>query len=144
MKTTDWFTVSIRPRMCCRWKPSSWIPSRVKGCIAINQWIVEWHYSIPGIISLATNLDRETLSEHILTVMVRDAGTPAKKNLARVHVIVHDHNDHAPHFSDKILVSFPQNSSSRNSKSWTLAGGKGIWNCIDWKRGPQSPSSRSW
>ncbi|XP_019772654.2 fat-like cadherin-related tumor suppressor homolog isoform X8 [Dendroctonus ponderosae] len=60
--------------------------------------------SITGIISLATNLDRETLSEHILTVMVRDAGTPAKKNLARVHVIVHDHNDHAPHFSDKILV----------------------------------------
>ncbi|XP_050293822.1 fat-like cadherin-related tumor suppressor homolog isoform X3 [Anthonomus grandis grandis] len=60
--------------------------------------------SITGVISLASNLDRETLSEHILTVMVRDAGTPAKKNLARVHVIVHDHNDHAPHFSDKILV----------------------------------------
>ncbi|KAL1490534.1 hypothetical protein ABEB36_013210 [Hypothenemus hampei] len=60
--------------------------------------------SITGIITLATNLDRETLSEHILTIMVRDAGTPAKKNLARLHVIVHDHNDHAPHFSDKILV----------------------------------------
>ncbi|XP_076257504.1 FAT atypical cadherin kugelei isoform X3 [Rhynchophorus ferrugineus] len=60
--------------------------------------------SMTGVITLIGNLDRETLSEHILTVMVRDGGTPAKKNLARLHIIVHDHNDHAPHFSDKILV----------------------------------------
>nr|XP_023018375.1 fat-like cadherin-related tumor suppressor homolog [Leptinotarsa decemlineata] len=60
--------------------------------------------SISGVISLAASLDRETLSEHILTVMVRDGGTPAKKNFARVKIIVHDHNDHSPQFSDKILV----------------------------------------
>ncbi|XP_030767379.1 fat-like cadherin-related tumor suppressor homolog isoform X3 [Sitophilus oryzae] len=60
--------------------------------------------SITGVITLVGNLDRETLSEHVLTVMVRDGGTPAKRNLARLHIIVHDHNDHAPHFSDKILV----------------------------------------
>ncbi|XP_066149601.1 fat-like cadherin-related tumor suppressor homolog isoform X2 [Euwallacea fornicatus] len=60
--------------------------------------------SITGIITVGSPLDRETLSEHIITVMARDAGTPAKKNLARVHVTVHDHNDHAPHFADKILV----------------------------------------
>ncbi|KAJ8945175.1 hypothetical protein NQ314_009307, partial [Rhamnusium bicolor] len=60
--------------------------------------------SITGVISLAASLDRETLSEHILTVMVRDGGTPAKRNYARVQIIVHDHNDHTPHFSDKILV----------------------------------------
>ncbi|XP_060526655.1 fat-like cadherin-related tumor suppressor homolog isoform X2 [Cylas formicarius] len=60
--------------------------------------------SITGVIMLANALDRETLSEHVLTVMVRDGGTPAKKNLARLHIIVHDHNDHAPHFTDKILV----------------------------------------
>lgn len=60
--------------------------------------------SITGAISLAASLDRETLSEHILTVMVRDGGTPAKRNFARVKIIVHDHNDHTPHFSDKILV----------------------------------------
>lgn len=60
--------------------------------------------SITGVISLAASLDRETLSEHILTVMVRDGGTPAKRNFARIQIIVHDHNDHIPHFSDKILV----------------------------------------
>lgn len=36
--------------------------------------------------------------------MVRDGGTPAKRNFARVRVVVHDHNDHAPHFSEQILV----------------------------------------
>lgn len=60
--------------------------------------------SITGVISLAASLDRETLSEHILTVMVRDGGTPAKRNFSRVKIIVHDHNDHTPHFSDKIFV----------------------------------------
>ncbi|CAH0554100.1 unnamed protein product, partial [Brassicogethes aeneus] len=60
--------------------------------------------SISGVISLASSLDRETLSKHILTVMVRDGGTPAQRNYARVQIIVHDHNDHTPHFSDKILV----------------------------------------
>lgn len=60
--------------------------------------------SITGIIYLSSNLDRETLSEHILTITVRDSGTPAKRNYARLQVIVHDHNDHIPHFSDKILV----------------------------------------
>ncbi|KAG5872822.1 hypothetical protein JTB14_018053 [Gonioctena quinquepunctata] len=60
--------------------------------------------SISGVVSVAASLDRETLSEHILTVMVRDGGTPAKKNYARVHIIVHDHNDHSPQFSDRILI----------------------------------------
>lgn len=60
--------------------------------------------SITGVISIAVSLDRESLSEHILTVMVRDGGTPAKRNYARVKVIVHDHNDHPPQFSDKLLV----------------------------------------
>lgn len=59
--------------------------------------------SITGSISLAASLDRETLNEHILTVMVRDGGTPSKRNYARVQIIVHDHNDHTPYFSDKIL-----------------------------------------
>lgn len=35
--------------------------------------------------------------------MVRDGGTPAKRNYARVRIIVHDHNDHVPHFSEQIL-----------------------------------------
>lgn len=60
--------------------------------------------SMTGVISLASGLDRETLSEHLLTVTVRDGGTPAKRNYARVRVIVHDHNDHTPQFSEQILV----------------------------------------
>lgn len=60
--------------------------------------------SVTGVVSLASNLDREVLAEHLLTVTVRDGGTPAKRNYARVRVIVHDHNDHAPQFSEQILV----------------------------------------
>lgn len=60
--------------------------------------------SITGVITLQSNLDRESLSEHLLTVMVRDGGTPSHKNYARVLIIVHDHNDHVPQFSEQILV----------------------------------------
>jgi hypothetical protein len=46
---------------------------------------------------------RETIEEHILTVMVKDQGTPSKRNYARVVVTVHDHNDHPPEFTSPIL-----------------------------------------
>lgn len=46
---------------------------------------------------------RETIEEHVLTVMVKDQGTPSKRNYARVVVTVHDHNDHAPTFSEDII-----------------------------------------
>lgn len=35
--------------------------------------------------------------------MVRDGGTPAQRNYARVVITVHDHNDHTPQFSEQIL-----------------------------------------
>jgi protocadherin Fat 1/2/3 len=50
-----------------------------------------------------TVFDRETIEEHILTVMVKDQGTPSKRNYARVVVTVHDHNDHPPEFTSPIL-----------------------------------------
>ncbi|XP_044594516.1 fat-like cadherin-related tumor suppressor homolog isoform X4 [Cotesia glomerata] len=59
--------------------------------------------SITGTIILNDYLDRETIEEHILTVMVRDQGTPAKRNYARVIVTVHDHNDHIPEFTNEII-----------------------------------------
>lgn len=59
--------------------------------------------SVTGLITLNDALDRETTEEHILTVMVRDQGTPAKRNYARVIVTVHDHNDHAPQFLENIV-----------------------------------------
>jgi len=39
------------------------------------------------------------MDQHWLTVMVKDQGTPSKRNYARVHIRVHDFNDHAPEFS---------------------------------------------
>ncbi|XP_041359153.1 protocadherin Fat 1-like isoform X2 [Gigantopelta aegis] len=51
-----------------------------------------------GIISVAEPLDREALARHILTIMVRDRGTPSKRSFARVTINVLDHNDHTPQF----------------------------------------------
>lgn len=59
--------------------------------------------SISGSVTLNEPLDRETIEEHVLTVMVKDQGTPAKRNYARVIVTVHDHNDHAPEFISEII-----------------------------------------
>ncbi|XP_014600494.1 PREDICTED: fat-like cadherin-related tumor suppressor homolog isoform X3 [Polistes canadensis] len=59
--------------------------------------------SISGTVTLNEPLDRETIEEHVLTVMVKDQGTPAKRNYARVVVTVHDHNDHAPEFISEII-----------------------------------------
>lgn len=59
--------------------------------------------SVLGSITLNKPLDRETIEEHVLTVMVKDQGTPAKRNYARVIVTVHDHNDHQPEFISEII-----------------------------------------
>ncbi|XP_048512093.1 fat-like cadherin-related tumor suppressor homolog isoform X4 [Athalia rosae] len=59
--------------------------------------------SVSGVMTLNEPLDRETTEEHVLTVMVKDQGTPAKRNYARVIVTVHDHNDHAPEFTSEII-----------------------------------------
>ena len=47
---------------------------------------------------MAEPLDREALARHILTIMVRDRGTPSKRSFARVTINVLDHNDHTPQF----------------------------------------------
>ncbi|XP_039300275.1 fat-like cadherin-related tumor suppressor homolog, partial [Nilaparvata lugens] len=56
-----------------------------------------------GVITVVQSLDRESIAEHLLTVMVKDAGTPAKRNFARVVIHVYDANDHAPEFSSAII-----------------------------------------
>ena len=43
------------------------------------------------------------MGQHLLTVSVKDQGTPAKRNLARVLVDVLDHNDHAPEFMSELV-----------------------------------------
>ncbi|XP_038113282.1 fat-like cadherin-related tumor suppressor homolog isoform X3 [Culex quinquefasciatus] len=59
--------------------------------------------SVSGSIITAHKLDREALAEHVLIVIVKDQGTPAKRNYAKVIITVHDHNDHAPEFTSKIV-----------------------------------------
>lgn len=59
--------------------------------------------SVTGSITLAQQLDRELISEHVLIVIVKDQGTPAKRNYAKVIITVHDHNDHSPEFTSKIV-----------------------------------------
>ncbi|XP_055629291.1 fat-like cadherin-related tumor suppressor homolog isoform X3 [Toxorhynchites rutilus septentrionalis] len=59
--------------------------------------------SVSGSIIMAHRLDREALAEHVLIVIVKDQGTPAKRNYAKVIITVHDHNDHAPEFTSKIV-----------------------------------------
>lgn len=59
--------------------------------------------SVTGSVTLAQQLDRELMTEHILIVIVKDYGTPAKRNYAKIQVNVIDHNDHAPEFTSKII-----------------------------------------
>lgn len=59
--------------------------------------------SVSGKILTSQKLDRELIAEHELIVIVKDQGTPAKRNYAKVTVRVHDHNDHIPEFTAKIV-----------------------------------------
>lgn len=59
--------------------------------------------SVTGSVTLAQQLDRELIAEHELIVIVKDQGTPAKRNYAKVIITVHDYNDHAPEFTSKII-----------------------------------------
>ena len=51
-----------------------------------------------GVITTIEPLDREVMSHHELTVMVRDQGHPSKRSFARVIITTLDHNDHSPQF----------------------------------------------
>lgn len=55
--------------------------------------------SLTGVLSTRQALDHEEARRHVLTVMVKDTGTPVnKRNFARVVIDVSDHNDHQPEF----------------------------------------------
>ena len=56
-----------------------------------------------GIVRVREGLDHERARRHILTVAVRDQGTPAKTGYARLAIDVLDHNDHAPKFLSPLV-----------------------------------------
>lgn len=55
------------------------------------------------------------MDEHVLTVMVKDQGTPSKRNYARILVVVHDFNDHAPEFSSVLIEGWVYESAAPGS-----------------------------
>lgn len=71
--------------------------------------------SVTGSIIITKKLDREVMSEHLLIVIVKDQGTPAKRNYAKVLITVHDHNDHAPEFTTKILQGKVYETAAKGS-----------------------------
>lgn len=71
-----------------------------KNPISLNLFRVD---SVTGRITLLQKLDRELIAEHLLIVSVKDQGTPAKRNFAKVIVTVHDFNNHIPEFTSKLI-----------------------------------------
>ncbi|KAM7357712.1 FAT atypical cadherin kugelei isoform 3-T4 [Cochliomyia hominivorax] len=72
--------------------------------------------SVTGNVIVTQRPDYEKIKRHVLTVIAKDQGTPAKKNYAKIIINVYDHNDHAPEFTTKILQRKIPESSAVKSK----------------------------
>lgn len=72
--------------------------------------------SVSGNVIVTQRLDYEIIKCHVLTVIAKDQGTPAKRNYAKLVINVHDHNDHYPEFTSKIIQSKIPESSAIKSK----------------------------
>ncbi|XP_034484268.1 fat-like cadherin-related tumor suppressor homolog [Drosophila innubila] len=72
--------------------------------------------SISGNVIVTQKLDFEKTSQHILITFVKDQGTPGKRNYAKIIVNVHDHNDHYPEFTTKLIQSKVPESATIGSK----------------------------
>ena len=56
-------------------------------------------FYIPGVISIAEQLDYERAKDYFLTIKAVDGGTPPLSNHATVNISVTDSNDNAPIFN---------------------------------------------
>lgn len=72
--------------------------------------------SVSGVITLTQKLDRELIAEHLLVVSVKDQGTPAKRNFAKVIIRVHDFNNHIPEFTSKLVQGKVYETASEGSQ----------------------------
>ena len=59
-------------------------------------------FEFSGDIRVANHLDREVISEYILTVVAKDNGRPPLSSSAFVTINVKDVNDNTPMFSQAI------------------------------------------
>lgn len=72
--------------------------------------------SVTGNVIVTQRLDYERINRHVLTVIAKDQGTPAKRNYAKIIINVYDHNDHYPEFTSKILQSkIPESSAVKST-----------------------------
>jgi protocadherin Fat 1/2/3 len=60
-------------------------------------------HPLEGTVILRQKLDHEQMAHHVLTVAVKDNGTPPRKNYARLVVNVWDNNDHSPQFLSPLI-----------------------------------------
>lgn len=86
-------------------------------------------------------LDREVMTQHKMTIMVRDQGFPSNRNFTRVMVNVQDENDHPPQFVSDVteasvfetsaigtsvvqLMAIDQDKGSNAEISYSVVSGK--------------------
>ena len=72
------------------------------------------HYlSLPGVIRVATQLDRETEASYWLTVYAQDHGTVPMSSSVEVYISVVDVNDNPPETDQPVYyVDVPENSAA--------------------------------
>lgn len=66
---------------------------------------------VSGEIRSTRMLDREKLSQHILTIRASDKGNPPQSSVVKVIINVLDDNDNAPRFSQIFSASVPENAA---------------------------------
>ncbi|XP_068628013.1 fat-like cadherin-related tumor suppressor homolog [Battus philenor] len=62
-------------------------------------------HELTGVLELARPLDRESSAEHELTVWARDQAPRASRAFARVRVLVHDADEHAPTWPRRLVTA---------------------------------------
>ena len=71
------------------------------------------YLSLPGVIRVATQLDRETEASYWLTVYAQDHGTVPMSSSVEVYISVVDVNDNPPETDQPVYyVDVPENSAA--------------------------------
>ncbi|XP_063784401.1 protocadherin Fat 2 [Pseudophryne corroboree] len=69
-----------------------------------------------GVLFSTESMDYESMTIHILTVMVRDQEVQIKRNFVRVTIQVQDSNDHSPHFIHSVYDALVPDSAAANTE----------------------------
>ncbi|XP_040296233.1 protocadherin Fat 2 [Bufo bufo] len=69
-----------------------------------------------GALYTTETMDYESMTIHILTVMVRDQEAQTKRNFVRITIQVEDINDHSPHFITSVYEGSVSDSSTAGTE----------------------------